>query len=144
MPGRQLTTADRIIGVISQKVATGFVNDEVNLTFLGLNNYVARKYFEDWQHYALNEDTNEVRYKNEYAKTVTIQQLDMQHRVMYSVDLLGAFPTTILNIDFSNDNGQPVEVTVNLTYTKWRRNNVVSDVISTQAQDFLEDLLLRN
>jgi len=142
MPGRQLLTHDKTIGVVNQKIVYGYANEDVSLTFLGLNNYAARKYFEDWQNYCISEDTNRVKYKNTYAKTVTIQQLDSLHRVVYSVNLEQAFPTQVLNIDFSNDNGQPIEVGVTMSYTKWRRNNVVSDVVSDNVQDFLEGLLL--
>jgi len=144
MPGRQLLTHDRTVGAVNQKIAYGYANDDVSLTFMGLNNYTARKYFEDWQFYAMDQDTHEVRYKDEYAKNVIIQQLDHQHKVVYSVQLEDAFPTQVLNIDFSNENGQPIEVSVTLSYTRWRRNNVIRDAISDVAQDFLEDLLLRN
>lgn len=143
MPGRQITTVDKTIGVVTQKVAYGYANDDVNLTFIGLNNYGVRKYFEQWQFYAMNEDTHEVRYKDQYAKTVTLQQLDLQHRVVYSVNLENAFPTQLLEVGFQNDNGAPVDINVTLSYTRWRRNNVVRDVISTEAQDFLEGLLLK-
>jgi hypothetical protein len=143
LPGRQLLTADRVIGTISQKVAYGFANEEVTLTFTGLNNYVVRKYFEDWQHYAMNPNSFEVKYKTEYAKTVTIQQLNNLQQVMYSVELEKAFPTQIMNVEFANDNINPVDISVTLAYTIWRRNNVVKDVISTEVQDFLEDLFLK-
>ena len=142
MPGRQILTHDRVIGNVSQKVAYGYANEDVNLSFYGLNDYTVRKYFEDWQFYALNGTTHEVRYKDEYAKDVTIQQLDHQHKVVYSVKLEGAFPTQVLNVDFSNENGQPVEIGVTLSYTRWRRGNVIGDAISDGIQDFFEDLLL--
>lgn len=143
MPGRQIMTHERTIGVVNQKVAYGFANDEVQFTFTGLNNYGARKYFEDWQFYIMNPDTHEVRYKNTYAKTVTIQQLDKRGRVVYSVNLEQAFPTQVLNVDFADANNQPVDITVSMTYTRWRRNNVVSDALSDVTQDFLEGVLLR-
>jgi len=142
MPGRQLLTSERTIGVVTQKVAYGEANEDVNLTFVGLNNYNVRKYFEDWMFYAMNPDTYEVRYKNEYSRNVTIQQLDKFHRVVYSVTLEDAFPTQLLNIDFSDENANPVDVGITLSYTRWRRNNFVTDVISTEAQKFLEDFFL--
>lgn len=144
MPGRQLLTIDRTIGVVNQKVVYGFSNEEVNMTFLGLNDYIVRKYFEDWQLYAMNQENHDVRYKTQYAKNVVIQQLDMKHRVTYSVTLEKAFPTQLLNVDFSNDNGQPVDINVSLSYTRWRRNNVIRDGLSTVIQDILEDITLRN
>jgi hypothetical protein len=143
LPGKQLTTVNRTVGVVSQKIAYGYAVEDVSMTFLGLNDYIARKYFENWQSYALNPNTNEVRYKNEYAKTVTIQQLDKYHRVVYSVDLEKAFPTQLLNIDFSNDNSSAVDINVTLSYSKWKRNDVITDAVSTEAQKFLEKILLK-
>lgn len=142
LPGRQLLTNERTIGTVTQKIAYGFVNDDVSFSFLGLNNYVTRKYIEDWQNYALNQNTFEVKYKTQYAKSVVIQQLDQSHKVVYGVRLEKAFPTQILNVDFSNDNGQPVEIGVNMSYTRWKRLDFLSNAISTEAQDFLEGLLL--
>ena len=142
LPGRQLMTVERTIGTVTQKVAYGYINDEVTFSFLGLNNYVVRKYLEDWQNYALNQNNFEVKYKTQYAKNVIIQQLDQSHRVVYAVKLEKAFPTQLLNIDFSNDNGQPVEVGVNLSYTRWSRVNFLSNAISTEAQELFENLLL--
>jgi hypothetical protein len=144
MPGRQLTTVDRTIGVESQKVAYGYANDDVSLTFLGLNDYVVRKYFEDWQHFALNPDNNTVRYKSDYARNVVVQQLDQLHNVVYSVTLEAAFPTQLLNLDFTNENGQPIDVTVTIAYTRWKRNNAISDFVSSEFQNVLEGVLLRN
>lgn len=135
LPGRQLLTTERTIGTVAQKVAYGFANDDVNLTFMGLNNYVARKYFEDWQHYALNQNSYEVKYKTQYAKTVTIQQLDMRDNVVYSVNLEKAFPTQILNVDFANDATTPIDVSVTLSYSRWVRNDILTDSISTLTQN---------
>lgn len=49
VPGRQLLTNERTIGTVTQKVAYGYVNDDISFSFLGLNNFVVRKYLEDWQ-----------------------------------------------------------------------------------------------
>jgi len=143
MPGRSLTTVERDIGVVNQKVAYGFVNDDINMTFIGLNDYVVRKYLEDWQFYAMNPDTHEMKYKNEYAKDLTIQQLDKKHRVVYAVKLEKAFPTQLLNIDFSNEQNGLVDINATFSYTRWRRTNIVRDFISTETQNFLEDILIR-
>lgn len=141
MPGRQITTVDRTIGVVTEKVAYGFLNDEIALTFLGLNDYAIRKYLEAWQFFCMNPDTHNVKYKTEYARNVTIQQLDHLSRVVYSITLEDAFPTQLLPIEFSNENGQPVEIAATLTYTRWRQDGFANQVISSVAQNFLEDIL---
>lgn len=142
MPGRSLTTIDREIGVVNQKIAYGFVNDDVNMTFLGLNDFVVRKYLEDWQFYAMNPDTHEMRYKNEYARTVTIEQLDQRGRVMYAVKLEKAFPYILSQLEYSNENGQPLDINATFTYTRWRRTGFVRDVVSGFVQEALDDLIL--
>lgn len=143
MPGRQLMTSDREIGVVNQKVAYGYANDDITITFIGLNDYATRKYLEDWQNYAVNPDTHELKYKADYSRTIVIEALDMEHRVVYGVRLKQAFPTQLLNIDYSNDANSLVDVTATFSYTKWERTGFLRDIGSTVVQDILEDTLLR-
>jgi len=75
LPGRQILSNDRVIGQQRSKVAYGYAVSEVSMTFLCLNDYGIRKYFEAWQNAAVNQDTFEVGYHNEYTRLVTIQQL---------------------------------------------------------------------
>lgn len=74
-PGRQMATVERRIGAITQKIAYDQVYDDVNMNFLLLNDYGARKYFETWQGTIIDQETLEIGYHNEYAKTVKIAQL---------------------------------------------------------------------
>ena len=48
LPGRQITTLDRQIGLYSEKIANGFLVEDVTLTFHLLNDYSVRKYFDKW------------------------------------------------------------------------------------------------
>lgn len=48
LPGRQITTLDRQIGLYSEKIANGFLVEDVTLTFHLLNDYSVRKYFDAW------------------------------------------------------------------------------------------------
>jgi len=121
MPGRLLSTIDREIGVVNQKIAYGFINDEITMTFTGMNNYGVRRYLEDWQDYIMNPDTHVVRYKNEYARKIIIQQVNKKGFVTYSIELDKAFPMQIAAVEFSNDNSQPVDIAATFSYTKWRR-----------------------
>ena len=142
LPGRLLSTTERPIGVLTQKNVYGFVDEDVVFTFLELNNWGIRKYFESWQNYILDEDTHEVRYKKQYARQITLQSLNLDHEVINSYVLEDAYPVHLQTIAMSNDNINPIEVGVSVTYTKWRRGNVIKDVISTGIQNVLEDVLL--
>ena len=152
MPGRQIMSIDRKIGTIFEKVAYDQAYDDVNLSFYVLNDYGIRKYFEAWQNLALDQDTYEVGYKNEYARNVKIQQLrkgfslpiyqspflkwnflgggildldiDLDIRkedVVYEVELIDAYPTTMDLIQLGNDqNDMVLQLNVQLSYKNWK------------------------
>jgi len=75
LPGRQITTADRDIGLITQKVANNQAYDDVSLSFRCLNDYGIREYFEAWQDRCIDQNSLEVGYLNDYAFNVKIHQL---------------------------------------------------------------------
>ena len=75
LPGRQIMTQERDIGLISQKVANNQAYDDVSLTFRCLNDYGIREYFEAWQDRCINQNSLEVGYLNEYAFNMKIHQL---------------------------------------------------------------------
>ena len=76
IPGRQVTSADYMLGATNRKIANGHAFADVTMTFIGLNDFKARKYFDTWQSFALNPNTLEVGYYRDYTKPVIIQQLD--------------------------------------------------------------------
>tara|TARA_R100001377_G_C3193017_1_gene111396 strand:+ start:899 stop:1606 length:708 start_codon:yes stop_codon:yes gene_type:complete len=75
LPGKQVLTYDREIGMKREKIAYGFVHDDITMSFLLLNDYGIKKYFETWQSLAVNTDTYELGYKNEYSFTIQVEQL---------------------------------------------------------------------
>jgi hypothetical protein len=137
LPGKQILSHDRRIGMEFQKVAYGYAVEDVSLTFYTLNDYGTRKYFDSWRNVILNEDGNIAGYKKDYAKDVKIHQLRKPIRnvgaglgpikvniglgggSVYSVRLKDAFPTTIQAIELNNDLDGLVQVTVQLSYTNW-------------------------
>ena len=60
LPGRQITTANRDIGLITQKVADNHAYDDVSLSFRCLNDYGIREYFEAWQDRCIDQNSLEV------------------------------------------------------------------------------------
>ena len=75
MPGRQILSTERIIGIHTNKVAYGYASEDVNLTFYCLNDMRVRDYFENWQNLAVNQETQEVGYYKDYTFDVVIQTL---------------------------------------------------------------------
>lgn len=120
LPGRQITTSDRNIGLKSEKMATGFLKDDVMLSFYEDNDYSIRRYFESWQNKVVSQNTFEIKYKNEYAASVFIQQLDHNGNLVYATELIEAFPTTLNVIELNNDPNGLVNINVQLSYTNWK------------------------
>lgn len=139
IPGKQILTSDRRIGMIYEKVAYGYAVGDVNLSFYLLNDYGVINYFEQWRKLVIDEENLTVGYKSDYAKPVKIHQLRKPQigrsaqagpirlnlgiggGSVYSVELEDAFPTTIGQIDFSNELDGLVEVSVSLSFTNWKR-----------------------
>lgn len=76
LPGKQIATYDKQIGGKFEKVAYNQIYGDVSMTFLLLNDYGIRAYFENWMNGMVDPDTYEPKYKNEYAaEQIKIQQL---------------------------------------------------------------------
>lgn len=75
LPGRQITTYEKVIGTKQEKVAYGAINDDVSMTFMLLNDYGIRNYFEVWQSIAYNSENYQIGYKNDYVQDIVITQL---------------------------------------------------------------------
>jgi len=127
LPGRQIITREKNIGIQNRKVAYGHLYQEVSMTFTLLNDYGIKKYFEYWQSKAVNQTSFEIGYKKEYAKTVKIQQLKKStdarvDDIIYEVELYDAFPVTMNDIRLSNDLDQLAELNVSIGFTNWKSN----------------------
>ena len=141
LPGRQVTTLDRRIGMEYQKVGYGYVVDPVSMTFYMLNDYGVKKYFDSWYNTILNDDTNVAFYKTQYQKPVKIHQLrkpivNKQFDIgpinidigigagtVYSCLLEDAYPVNVSSIELDNELDGLVQLTVEFAYTKWKPVN---------------------
>ena len=143
LPGRQIMTQERLIGIKGVKMPTGFVSDDISMTFYVMNDYTIREYFEKWQNKVVNQDTFEIGYSTDYAKDVTIKQLTRgvaldlpidkffglnvdidirsQASTAYECKLLGAYPTTMNQIELNNELDGLVQLNVQLSYRNWEK-----------------------
>jgi len=78
LPGKQVVTNERKIGMQLQKIPYGYAVTDVSMTFHVLNDYGIRKYFDTWQSLAVNQDDQTVGYlrgRDGYGKQIVIEQL---------------------------------------------------------------------
>mgnify|MGYP001165139641 FL=1 len=148
LPGRQVLSNERVIGMKQIKVAYGYAADDVSMTFLVTNDYGVKEYFEHWQELAANTLTKELNYPTTYCHDVTIHQLKhgtafdipgifdqsfsfgpfninldadliSNEQKIYSVKLVDAFCTTLNAIQLNNDPNGLTELNVQLSYKDW-------------------------
>jgi len=168
LPGRQITTRERTIGLVTKPMAYGYLSQDVSMTFQVLNDYGVKRYFEIWQNLAVNQSTKEIGYKSDYAFPIKIQQLRKgislpiynkslgvfelnvgsitTADVVYECELIGAFPTTMNSISFNNDQDGLVELNVQISYTNWKSTFTGNDPVNgtiTPLGVFLGTLLSR-
>ena len=133
LPGKQVLTTDRRIGMEFQKVAYGYASQDVSMTFYLMNDYGVKTYFDAWIASTINEETGGVAYKSEYAKSVKIHQLRRAIKgrsidvgplsanigigggTVYAVELLNAFPTTINPVELNNELDGLLQLTVEMS-----------------------------
>ena len=139
IPGRQITTRERGIGMQPETAAYGYQVNDVTMTFHILNDYGVVKFFEGWKNSIINEEVSEVKYKVDYQKDIRIHQLkrpinnrefslgpvtfSFENNCIYSVVLENAFPTQIQAIDFNNEPNSIGELTVQISYSNVKHIN---------------------
>lgn len=78
LPGRQIMTNERRVGLRYEKMAYGYAITDISLTFHVLNDYGIKEYFEVWQSLAVDPIDQSIGYQQGeggYGKTVKIEQL---------------------------------------------------------------------
>jgi hypothetical protein len=76
LPSRQITTREVQMGMDNTfKVAYGDSHMDINLSFILLNDFGSRYYFEAWQRTAYDSQNKTLRYNKSYVKPVIIQVL---------------------------------------------------------------------
>lgn len=142
LPGKQILTTDRRVGMEMSKVAYGYAVPEVSMTFYLMNDYGVKNYFDAWVDTMLDQDAGTTKYKDKYEHPIVIHQLrrpltgvsknigplslnlGIGGGSVYICELEQAFPTTINAIDLNNELDGLVQLNVSFSYTKWRSRPV--------------------
>ena len=149
IPGRNIDTSPHTVGALTRSMPTAFTPapGQLMLSFILLNDYGSKRYFEQWQDKVLQKSTYEIGYANEYVRDFTIYQLskevtsgydattrreiinDVQNNeiidyeersFVYAVKILNAFPKTIQAVQLNNtSNDATMKLMVEFSYTDW-------------------------
>jgi hypothetical protein len=120
IPGRQISTIDYIAEKQSVKIPYGELHDDVTCTFLLTNDYYMKTVFDSWIGSIVDIDQYSLAYKKDITTDVIIQQLDEENTPIYGVKLEGAFPTTVNDIELSNESENTIQkLGVSFSYDKY-------------------------
>lgn len=134
LPGDQIVTNDRSIGLKPELMPYTYSQPDIQLTFYLTNDYLVKRYFDNWKAKIINDDGT-LNFKDNFASNVDIYQLNQavpwsktennNRGYVYGVKLYEAFPTTITEIQLNAASQNAiVELNVQLSYSKWERIDI--------------------
>lgn len=120
LPGRNINTNEFQSTRQALKMPYGFINEDVNFTFLLTNDFELKKVFDSWLESIIDTENYVLKYRDDYATDVTINQLNKEEEIVYTVRLQKAFPISLNTIELSNATENDVQrVTVAMTYENY-------------------------
>ena len=114
-PGKQIETADNSLYRNPLKLPTGYINDEVSVTFRLTEDFLVKRVFEVWQAGIIDQSTYKARYLVEYVQDMEFQHQDKNDDVRYSIKLINAYPITVGSIAKSHETTNAA-VTMSVTF----------------------------
>jgi len=113
-PGKQIETVDYSMYRNPLKVPSGFINDEVSVTFRLTEDFLAKRVFEIWQAGIIDQTTYKARYREDYVEDMLLVHQDKQDKARYSIKLIECYPITVGSIEKSHE---VTDTTLRLTVT---------------------------
>lgn len=101
-------------------VGADYGGDNITLSFYIDQNFDVKTFFDEWIDNVVERRNGEIQYANSYYTTMTIKQLNAQHKVVYIAKFQDVFPVSVnpLGLDH-NSTGQVHELSVTLNYRRW-------------------------
>jgi len=125
LPGRTFATADLKIGSSPvEKYPYATTYNDIDLTFILDDTMDHKVFFDSWMNYISPDYTWNLRYKEDYATTITINQYDAKNEKSYSVDLYEAYPISMNQLDLSWGSEGYHKLNITFAYTSWKNNSI--------------------
>jgi hypothetical protein len=124
LPGRTFaTTEQKTYGPIEKYPYMTTYND-IDLTFIVDDDMQQKVLFDAWLNFINPSYNNHIRYKQEYATILTVNQYDVMNKLSYSVSLYDAYPISVnqMDLDWNGDGYHKLGVT--FAYTYWKNNSL--------------------
>lgn len=120
LPGRTLATMEqKTYGPVEKYPYLSTYND-MDLTFIVDDDMSQKTLFDGWINFINPAYNNNMRYKENYATTLTINQYDVSNEKTYSVSLMDAYPISMNQLDLDWNGDGYHKLTVTFAYTYWK------------------------
>jgi hypothetical protein len=98
--------------------------NDIDLTFIVDDDMQQKVLFDAWLNFINPSYNNHIRYKQEYATILTVNQYDVMNKLSYSVSLYDAYPISVnqMDLDWNGDGYHKLGVT--FAYTYWKNNSL--------------------
>ena len=118
IPGKQISTIERKVGVATTKTAVGFEAGEAAFTFYLTHKYSARKYFQDWMDRVVSRmPPYDVGFFDDYKEDIIVQQQDKKGSHVAITKLKDCYPVNMAEIELNNQAQQAaLELTVTIAF----------------------------
>jgi hypothetical protein len=143
LPGRTLATFDARTYGPSKKYPYQTTYEDLNLTFICMNNLPSRsgrgsqnltglpekRFFDNWMNVINPINTYNFEYKDGYSTKISIIQYDIMstdnspnnNAVNYTVDFIEAFPISVNQLPLNWADDSILKLTVTFAYTRWEK-----------------------
>lgn len=131
MPGRQVSTTERVTNMLPVKIPYGYINDDVSMSFHITNDHFMKKFMENWFNRMFDRQTMTAKYHSDFVTDITIQQLDQRDVPVYTVTLRNAYPTTFTSYEMTNNGENNLQkIQVSFAYEDWNEEGFVESILS--------------
>jgi len=127
-PGRQILTTERFTDMKARKIAYGFAAEDLEISFILMNDWSAWRYLNDW-HSRVIGNINElggytVNFKSDYSRDIEVEHLtadsEASAQSVKRVILENAYPSTLNTIELSNSSeNEIIRVSASFSYDNW-------------------------
>lgn len=102
-PGKQIESIDYSMYRNLLKMPSGYMNDELSVTFRLTEDFLVKRVFERWQAGIIDQKTYKARYLDEYVKDLIFIHEDKQDDARYTIRAIDCYPITVSAIEKSNE-----------------------------------------
>ena len=117
------STTYRRGGKFGLEVPYEVTEENVSITFLGTNDWKARKFWYDWHEHIQSNSSYNMEYYKDFIGTVTISVYSEESKEATSpthkVTLHECWPKTISAIELGWESGELVDFTIDINYSWW-------------------------